>query len=67
MWKLLVDSKARDLARSVEAGAEPLCLGGRPRSQLLTGDAVREPDVVLDPRAGAGLPANDHRVDGEEP
>src|SRR5207249_6027691 len=35
--------------------AEPLCLGDRPAGEFETGNAGREPEVVLDSRARAGL------------
>ena len=54
-----------DLARCVEAGAESLRLDGGPGRQVASGDAVGEPDVVLDPRAGSGLPTLGDGVEGD--
>ena len=53
----------RDRARAGDDGAELLRLDRRPRRQVLPGDAGREPEVVLDPRAGAGLTADGDGVD----
>ena len=65
----VLDSQAGNLARSVQPRAEPLRLDGRSRRELFAGDAVREPDVVLDARAGTRLAAGRDRVerDGVEP
>ena len=65
----VLDAQAGDLARRVEPRAEPLRLDRGPRREVLARDAVREADVVLDPRAGAGLPADGDRVErhGVEP
>ena len=42
----------------VRCGAELLRLHERPLGEVAAGDAGREPEVVLDPRAGAGLSAD---------
>ena len=47
-------------AHPVEAGAEQPRLLGRPQGQVPAGDAVGEPEVVADQRAGPRLPA--HRL-----
>ena len=59
----VLDSQARDLARRVQAGAEPLRLDRGTRRELFAGDAVREADVVLDARAGTGLSTGGDRVE----
>ena len=66
--KAVLDAQPRDLARGVEPGAEAHRLDRGARDEVFTGDAVREPDVVLDARAGAGLAAGGDGVerDGRE-
>ena len=46
-------------------GAEALGLEQRVPGQLRSRDAGREAEIVLDPRAGAGLTAGGDRVGGE--
>ena len=61
---------ARELDGAVEAredGVEAACLERRLACQLGAGDAGREAEVVLDPRAGAGLPAGRPRLGDERP
>ena len=57
-----VDPEAGHFARHGDARAEALRLQQRVARQFGAGDAGREPEIVLDPRAGAGLPAGRQRV-----
>ena len=45
--------------------AELLRLHEGPLGEVAAGDAGREAEVVLDPRAGAGLPAGRDHVDAQ--
>jgi hypothetical protein len=54
-------------ARAGEVGAELLRLHDRPLGQLAARDPGREPEVVLDPRAGSCLAADRDHLDTQGP
>ena len=60
----LLGPQSRRLARGAESRPEALRLDRGARHELLPGDPVGKTHVVLDARAGTGLPPDSHRVEG---
>jgi hypothetical protein len=56
-----IDSGADALAQQKNLRSETKGLFARAACQLRTGDALGEPEIVLDARAGTGLPAHRQR------
>ena len=62
-----VDGHAGDLERHDQLRAEPLRLSHSPPGQLAAADAGRKPEIVLDPRTAARLPARRMAIEQQGP